>query len=88
MKKIPLNDTKPSDGNVKYYISNTKIPVIITIDDEILFVVDKEEQAKFSSNPALEAKYKEDMNSSFEYLVAEGFMDEIAENKLLSEQKL
>lgn len=71
-KKIKLN-IKPKD--IKYSISNTPLPVVITHDGKIYFDVDpKDEKAILANDPDKIAEYQQKVESTMEYLFLENFL--------------
>jgi hypothetical protein len=68
--------TNLQDSEIKYSITNTPIPVIITQKGEICFPANDKIQKDLKLNdPTIMAQYKEDIIKCIEYLLLEGFID-------------
>jgi alpha-glucosidase (family GH31 glycosyl hydrolase) len=74
IKKIKVNNTNEKD--IKYYVSNTPIPVVITFDDQVLFETNDEMLKDLNSgNLKVMSKHTENAEKSLEYLILEGFIE-------------
>jgi hypothetical protein len=75
IKKPKVNEI--DENQIKYFISNTPIPVIITLDEQVLFKTTDEILKDLNSkNPETISKHKKDVEKSLEYLILEGFVEE------------
>lgn len=63
------------DEDIKYKISNTPLPVIITNDEKVYFDVDPaDEKALLAKNEEKMEEYQNKVKETMEYLFLEGFL--------------
>jgi hypothetical protein len=68
--------TKIEDKNIKYFVKNTPLPVIVTNEDKLCFYLSEKMKKDLQlDDPDIKMKYKEDVDATIEYLLNEGFID-------------